>query len=91
VQAPDIKGVHDDLSDAFARAVYLATEYLSVGGGVAKSNTTTTSAGGGASALSYKRYLMRQRQSSMYTNRPSTSLMMEMGSKRQFGPSSGRR
>jgi len=31
VEAPDRKGAHDDLSDAFARAVLVATEYKSKG------------------------------------------------------------
>jgi len=83
VKAPEIKGIHDDLSDAYARAVYLATEYMSTGGGISKS--LTAQGRGGNPNLSYKRYLMKQRKSAMYTNRPSSGLMAEMSSGKHFG------
>jgi len=85
VKAPEIKGMHDDLSDAFARAVYLATEYMSASGGV-KNNITDTSSGSG---MSYKKYYMKQKRGSIYTNRPSSALQMEISQRRQLS-STGR-
>jgi hypothetical protein len=73
VAAPDIKGMHDDLSDAFARAVYLATEYMAQGGGVKRPIADLTGSG-----VSYKRFQMKQKKGAMYTNRPSSGMQMEM-------------
>jgi hypothetical protein len=73
VEAPDIKGLHDDCSDAFSRAVFLATEYMSAGGGV-KNNISETTSGSGQS---YRQYAMKQKRNVMYTNRPSSGLQME--------------
>lgn len=58
VYAPDRKGSHDDLSDSFARMVYIATEYKFKGAG--KSGKTSTSFRRGPafrsrSALAYER------------------------------------
>lgn len=75
VKAPEVKGKHDDCSDAFARAVYLATDYLSVGGGVAKNNVTANS---GKSASSYRKYLRKQKRNAVYTNRPSSAVQAEL-------------
>jgi len=47
-------------------------------GGLVKSHMTTTSGGDSAKPLSYKRYLMKQRQSAIYTNRPSSRILAEM-------------
>jgi len=74
VAAPEIQGFHDDLSDAFARAVYLATEYMSHGGTV-NNNIVTT---GSISGLSYKQYYMKQKRNVLHTMRPSSSLQMDM-------------
>jgi hypothetical protein len=74
VKAPDIKGMHDDMSDAFARSVYLATEYMSVGGGVAKQNVTKST----GSTMTYKKYLRKSKQSSIYTNRPSSTVLADL-------------
>jgi hypothetical protein len=82
VEAPEIKGSHDDLSDAFARAVYLATEYMSNGGGTVKSNTVQSSS---TSSMSYKQYFRKSKMSSMYTKRPSSGIMSEMARARSYG------
>lgn len=48
VEAPDRKNAHDDRSDAFSRAVLLATEYKSRGGGAKISATRSARAHGHA-------------------------------------------
>jgi intein/homing endonuclease len=48
VEAPDRKNAHDDRSDAFARAVLLATEYKSRGGGAKVSASRSPRAHGHA-------------------------------------------
>jgi hypothetical protein len=83
VQAPEAKGLHDDLSDAFARAVYLATEYLVARGGVVK-QSVSESAG---PITTFKRYARKAAQSSFYTNRPSSSMMSDAARARIYGPS----
>jgi hypothetical protein len=80
VEAPEVKGVHDDLCDAFARAVYLASEYMSNAGGIAMNNSMTTTSGSGE--MSYKKYASKQKRGLIYTNRPSVGLQMEL-SRRQ--------
>lgn len=75
VKAPEGKGRHDDCSDAFARAVYLATDYLQVGGGVAKHNVTVNNS---TAKSSYMKYLRKQKRNAVYTNRPSSSVQAEM-------------
>lgn len=85
VEAPESRGLHDDMSDAFARMVYLATEYLTSGGGVAKHNVSMTS---GASSSSYMKHYQKQKRVAMYTNRPSASMIAEMSRGRHFGLSS---
>lgn len=74
VKAPDIKGQHDDLSDAFARSVFLATEYMSKGGGVARHNVTQSN----GSSTTYKKYFRKSKQNAMYTRRPSTDVMADL-------------
>jgi len=73
VEAPQTKTGHDDMSDAYGRSVYLATEYLSQGGGVKK--TVADVVGGG---VSYRKYLTKQKMGAFYTNRPSSMLQMEI-------------
>ena len=78
VEAPEIKGMHDDESDAFGRTVFLATEYLSSAGGIVKNNVTVSS----GSNMSYKRYSRKQRRNALYTNRPSSALQVELSGRR---------
>jgi hypothetical protein len=85
VEAPDIKGLHDDMSDAFARAVYLATEYLSNTGTLKNNITESTSGSGSGSGMSYKKYLTRQKRGLLYTNRPSTGLQTEFARRKSIG------
>jgi len=84
VEAPDIKGMHDDLSDAFARAVYLATEHMSNLGGFSSNNITTSTSESG-SGMTYKKYLSKQKRGLLYTNRPSNGLQMELSRRRNIG------
>jgi hypothetical protein len=81
VEAPDVKGLHDDLSDAFARAVFLATEYLSIGGGLSKQNSIQST----GSQTSYRQYYRKSKMSAYYTKRPSSSIMAEYSKNRNFG------
>jgi len=82
VEAPEIKpeysikegGYHDDLSDAFARAVYLAAEYMMAGGLVKNNKIESVSAAG----ASYRKYFLKQKRNLLYTNRPSSSIQAEM-------------
>jgi hypothetical protein len=73
VKAPEIKSLHDDLSDAFARAVYLASEYLSVGGGVLKQISSQSADNVG----SYRQYAMKNKKNAMFTKRPSSAVMQD--------------
>jgi len=84
VAAPDIKDAHDDLSDAYARSVFLATEYLSGGGGSSNKIVDTTAGSGN----SYKKYYMKNKRSAVYTNRPSQGLQMEMSRDRHMAAGS---
>jgi hypothetical protein len=74
VQAPEVKGLHDDLSDAFARAVYLATEFLAKGGVGGNKIIDSTSRSG----ISYRQYYLKQKKTAMYTMRPTSALQAEM-------------
>jgi hypothetical protein len=74
VEAPE--GGHDDLSDSFSRAVWLATEYMNAGGNGVQSNTIIQSSGQVSS--SYKKYYRKAKISAGYTKRPSSTLMSEM-------------
>jgi hypothetical protein len=88
VEAPSVKGLHDDMSDAYSRAVYLATDYINKKGSVAKS----TLAQGNGPLISYKKYYRAAKRAASYTNRPSSTMMSEMMRGRQFGGfGSGRR
>jgi len=87
VEAPQIKNYHDDLSDAFSRAVWLTTKYLSEGGGVFKSGIIESTSG----PRSYKKYLAKQRKTAGYTKRPSRTIQMEMAQSRHFGSLMGSR
>jgi hypothetical protein len=89
VEAAEIKpeysikqgGYHDDLSDAFARAVYLATEYMAAGG-LIKNNVIESTSGSGPS---YRKYYLKQKRGAMYTNRPSSALQAEASRQRSMG------
>jgi hypothetical protein len=76
VEAPQSKGSHDDLSDAYARAVFLATEHMSLGAGVTKTPVTETTSGSGST---YRKYLLKQKRSALYTMRPSTGTQLALG------------
>lgn len=86
VRAPEIKGMHDDLSDAYARSVYLASEFLTSGGGVAKHNVSAVA---GGHNRSYLKYMRKQRRNVLYTNRPTSSLQSELSGVRS-GMGTGR-
>jgi len=86
VEAPEIVGLHDDLSDAFARSVFLATEYMSNSGMITKNNIIDTTS---KSGLTYKQYYMRQKKASLYTNRPSNSIQMDMAKGRHAAAMGG--
>lgn len=83
VEAPKVAGMHDDMSDAYSRAVFLATEYMSTGGGVSKQNVTESTSGslGG----SYKQYVRKSKMNVLHTKRPSTSVMADMMRNRGSG------
>jgi len=82
VSAPDVKDAHDDESDAFARSVFLASEYMASGGMVRNNRTETT----GKNA-SYRQYYMKQKRNALYTMRPSSALQMDMSRNRHFNSS----
>lgn len=74
VEAPDVKDGHDDMSDAFGRAVYLATDYLSSGGGISKHNVVMNNK---SSKMSYMKYHRKSKKAAVYTNRPSSRIQTE--------------
>jgi len=80
VKAPDVKGMHDDESDAYSRAVYLATEYQNSGGGIVKNNRIESTGG----AATYKQYHMKQKRGALYTKRPSSAIQMEVSRNRTY-------
>lgn len=86
VKAPDIKGAHDDLSDAYSRSIFLATEYIS-GGGSSANKIIESTAGGDTS---YRRYYMKHKKAAIYTNRPSSGLQMEISRNRHLSGAFGR-
>ena len=86
VEAPEVDGLHDDLSDAFARAVYLASEYMSIGGGISRENSIQSS----APNMTYKQYYRKSKISALYTNRPSSAMMADLTRNRNFGSRGGR-
>jgi hypothetical protein len=77
VQAPELKGHHDDLSDAFARAVYLATDFMTSGGMVANKIVQSTSESSG----SYRQYYLKQKKTASYTMRPTAAYQAELARK----------
>jgi len=78
VEAPDIKGMHDDLSDAYARSVFLCTEYLASGGSGRNAGNAVTGSSRVGGNMSYRQYLRKQKVASMYTHRPSTAVVADM-------------
>jgi len=81
VEAPETKGLHDDLSDAYARSVYLATEFLSNTGGLSRNNVIESTS---ASGSTYRQYYLKQKRNAFYTNRPSSGLMADASRNRQM-------
>jgi hypothetical protein len=81
VKAPDVKDMHDDLSDAYSRAIYLASEYMASGGGIVKNNRIENVGAGG---ISYKQYYMKQKRGVLHTKRPSSALQMEISRNRTY-------
>jgi len=79
VKAPEIKGLHDDLSDAYARAVYIATEHMSKSSSISNNIVNNTSKSG----LTYRQYNLHQKKASIYTNRPSTAIQADFARSRQ--------
>jgi hypothetical protein len=77
VRAPDLKGHHDDLSDAFARAVYIATEFMAKGGVIGNKIVESTSEQG----KSYRQYYLKQKRSALYTMRPTAAFQAEIARK----------
>lgn len=75
VSAPDRKDAHDDLSDALARSVYLATEYAAKGFSTGKISTEALSA-----SRNYKSYVSSERKK-FFLNRPSQSMMRNMATR----------
>ena len=82
VKAPDLKGRHDDLSDAYARAVFLASEYMAKGGGTTSAKIIENTGGSG---MSYKQYYSKQKRNAIYTNRPSLGVQMDLAQGRSMG------
>jgi len=87
VEAPEGKGSHDDLSDAFARAVFLATDYLNNSSNIIRNNVIET-AGSGTS--SYRQYHLKQKRNVLYTNRPSSGIQADIMRSKQLAYNSGR-
>lgn len=87
VESPEVKGMHDDLSDAYARSVYLATDYLSNLGGISKNNIIESTSGSGHS---YRQYAMKQKRNALYTNRPSSTMQLEAARARHLSLAMGR-
>ena len=73
VEAPDIVGLHDDLSDAYARSVYLATDYMTHSGSSHRNSITDVKPG-----ITYRQYNLRQKKASVFTNRPTGSIQTGM-------------
>jgi hypothetical protein len=82
VEAPQVKGLHDDMSDAYARSVYLATEYMSSGGGVIRQHSVQSA--GSALGPTYKQYARRMKRASFYTHRPSSGVIAELSASRHM-------
>lgn len=78
VEAPDIKGMHDDLSDAYARSVFLCTEYLNSGGSGRNAGNAIAGSSRGGNSMTYRQYLRKQKVASVYTHRPSSAVLADM-------------
>lgn len=85
VEAPEIKGMHDDLSDAYVRMVWEATQYMNSGGSTRNMVTSTQSAG--ASGMSYRRYYLKQKAVADFTRRPTMALQNSIYRERYMGAS----
>jgi hypothetical protein len=83
VKAPEVKGAHDDESDAYSRAIFLASEYMASGGGIVRNNRVE----GTGSNRSYRQYYMKQKRNAIYTMRPSSALQMEISRNRHLNSS----
>jgi hypothetical protein len=86
VEAPNGNGMHDDMSDAYARAVMLATEYMNTGGASVKENKVESA----GPSTSYKQYFRKSKINALYTRRPSSAVIADMMRTRSFGGLSGR-
>ena len=82
VEAPQVKGLHDDMSDAFARSVYLATEYMSSGGGVIRQHSVQSA--GSVLGPTYKQYARKAKRIALFTHRPSTGTLAELSASRHM-------
>jgi hypothetical protein len=74
VRAPEGKNYHDDLSDSYARSVFLASEYLLGRGGVRAAPSGEKI----QNTMSYRKYHIKSKQSAIYTNRPSASILSDL-------------
>jgi hypothetical protein len=79
VFVPDGNGRHDDKSDAFARAVKLACEYIEAGGIGAKKNENTLAVRARSAARAAANLFSRD------TKRPQGSMIYKSGNKRYRG------
>lgn len=79
VGAPEIKGQHDDLSDAFARSILLATEFMASGAQIQNKTAEAASRAG-----SYKQYYLKQKRNAAFTMRPSSGLQIEMARNKNY-------
>lgn len=75
VSAPDRKGAHDDLSDALARSIFIATEYSAKGFGSGRISTESL-----AASKNYKNYISSEKKK-FFLNRPSQSMMRNMANR----------
>lgn len=74
VAAPEREGEHDDLSDSFARMVYVAHEYRD------KSSTYNIASSSATGHMKMARMLRKSELSKLSLNRPSSRYMGRMGS-----------
>jgi len=76
---PDTKDAHDDLSDAYARAVFLASEYLAKGGSVSSSGNTSKKRAVNANVSRVK---AEARRAGLLTKRPIQGMIYKSGGNR---------
>lgn len=81
VEAPDVKGYHDDESDAYARSVWEATQFLQHGSNILGKHSKVNSDKG---MKTYKQYHRKQKRNVIHTKRPSSSIQMEVA-RNSFG------